>query len=310
MRWYNKPGKFDVAALIGILISIVVVVVLVPVLTSVIDGVDTSKMPKAMTSLLDILPIVFVATVVLGAISWIGADEETFAVGPIKHYVRIKRWDQFGTRLKVAYKAKFGYANSGFDQRVDELILSMRATSNRSLTYKQNEEALKRLSKFVEVKFKVPEEGKWSEKEKTRVLDRELHAQYEIPWNENLTKTRRSRAIPIQAEPTQVRESDGFAQLGALSNLAMAALMADPQPEAKEVKKEPEYQPDAGYEEETYKADTTPVVQPILDIKVPELPGEFANEPTPEMVPKPRRGLLKRLLHIREEEKVPVRTKR
>jgi uncharacterized membrane protein YeaQ/YmgE (transglycosylase-associated protein family) len=294
-----------VSKLLGVLISVIMGVVSLVVTQTLTSSLDTSKMPSGVQALIEVIPIVLAATIILGAFAYIGGDEDTFVVGPIKHYVRIKRWDQFGTRLKVAYKAKFGYGNSGFDQRVDELVLSMRATSSKSLTYKQNEEALKRLSKFVEVKFVVPEEGKWSEVKRTRELDRELHEKYQVPLPKRLMQDK--NYIPFtQAEPAQVKESDGFSKLGFLSNLVVAAAMSEQQPEAK---KEPEFNPNAGYEEEVSKVDETTKVLPITDEDVAGIvPGEFANEPTPKMAPRPVRRHSWRFWE-KEKEKVPVRRK-
>lgn len=306
MRWIkSRRGKVSIS---GALASAIMGVISLVVITTLTDSVDTSKMPTGLESLIStVIPIVFAATIILGVFSYFAGDEDTFVVGPIKHYVRIKRWDQFGTRLKVAYKAKFGYGNSGFDQRVDELILSMRATSSKSLTYKQNEGALKRLSKFVEVKFVVPEEGKWTEKEKTRILHRELHEQYNIPLPKVLAED--PNYVPwknAQVVQAQTQASDGMSQLGSLAGLAMAAAMSEQQPEAK---KEPEFNPNAGYEEEVNKVDETPVVQPITDEDAEGIvPGEFANEPTPKMAPKPRRHSWR--FWVRDEEKVLVRSKK
>ena len=180
MKLFKRRTAYG-QGLIGAIITGLIGTVSTVVAISIIVDLDTSEMPTWASSMLEIIPIVFAVTVVLGTFAYISGDEETVVVGPIKKYVRIKRWDQFGTRLKVAYKAKFGYSNPAFSQRVDELILSMRATSNKSLTYKQNEDALKRLSRFVEVKFVVPEEGKWSEVKRTKQLDRELHEKYNVP---------------------------------------------------------------------------------------------------------------------------------
>lgn len=70
-----------VAVLIGIMISIVVGVTLVPVVvdttynityTTVSGGTTTA--PTALQSLVSVLPYIFVAVILLGAVAWIGGQ--------------------------------------------------------------------------------------------------------------------------------------------------------------------------------------------------------------------------------------------
>lgn len=63
-----------IAALIGIMISIVVGVSLIPKITETIDAIPEEDVPEGFGVLVDILPIVFVAVILLGAVAWIGGS--------------------------------------------------------------------------------------------------------------------------------------------------------------------------------------------------------------------------------------------
>lgn len=71
-----------VAVLIGIMISIVVGVSLVPVIVTstanityaVGTGTSTSYAPAGLQALVGVLPYVFVAVILLGAVAWIGGQ--------------------------------------------------------------------------------------------------------------------------------------------------------------------------------------------------------------------------------------------
>ena len=68
-----------VAALIGIMIAVVVGVSLIPTLThisstltnQVVKGNSTTD-PTAVSSLINVLPFIFIAVIILGAIAWMG----------------------------------------------------------------------------------------------------------------------------------------------------------------------------------------------------------------------------------------------
>jgi len=60
-----------VAVLIGIMISIVVGVSLLPVILSVTAAITT---PAGLSALVGVLPYVFVAVILLGAVAWIGGQ--------------------------------------------------------------------------------------------------------------------------------------------------------------------------------------------------------------------------------------------
>jgi len=59
-----------VAVLIGIMISIVVGVSLIPTILTTIAALPTST-PAGLTALVNVLPYVFVAVILLGAVAWI-----------------------------------------------------------------------------------------------------------------------------------------------------------------------------------------------------------------------------------------------
>lgn len=57
--------------LLGALLAIVVGVAMLPTITDVIAGLDTTTLPTAVASLVDLLPILFVIIIVAGAVSYI-----------------------------------------------------------------------------------------------------------------------------------------------------------------------------------------------------------------------------------------------
>jgi len=72
----NLTGGFGpmlVAVLIGIMISIVVGVSLIPTILTTIDALPTDT-PSGLSALVDVLPYVFVAVILLGAVAWIGGN--------------------------------------------------------------------------------------------------------------------------------------------------------------------------------------------------------------------------------------------
>lgn len=63
-----------VAVLIGIMISIVVGVSLIPTILDTIDALPTDA-AAGLLALVDVLPYVFVAVILLGAVAWIGGGQ-------------------------------------------------------------------------------------------------------------------------------------------------------------------------------------------------------------------------------------------
>jgi len=61
----------NIAALIGIAIAIVVGVALVPVVVDTVNDLDTTTTPSTVLNLADLLPIVFIAILIIGAVGFI-----------------------------------------------------------------------------------------------------------------------------------------------------------------------------------------------------------------------------------------------
>ena len=127
----------------------------------IIGGLDTSEWDPALKVFAtQLTPIVIV---VVATLSLIAVDYNS----PVQKYIRYKRWDDFGNRLKVAYAAKFGGKNPAFDEKVEQDILAVKALG-KGFTKSINMDNLKALAKFVEVPFIIPEEEYLSEKDKTK----------------------------------------------------------------------------------------------------------------------------------------------
>lgn len=133
-----------------------------------LDSIDTSDWTSGAKSIAGILPYVLIITVVLSSTGMI--------TGGTMIYKHLK-WKAFGNRLKVAYSAKFCGVNTAFTEEVDQLILAMESLGNGD-TKKTQLGRLKRLAKFVEVPFAVPEEERLSEGEKTLLFDEEFGVDY------------------------------------------------------------------------------------------------------------------------------------
>ena len=61
----------NIATLIGIAISIVIGVALVPTVVNTVNDLDTAATPDAVLNLVELLPIVFVAILIIGAVGFI-----------------------------------------------------------------------------------------------------------------------------------------------------------------------------------------------------------------------------------------------
>jgi hypothetical protein len=60
----------NIASLIGIVVSIVIGVALIPVVTDTITNLDTTNMDSSVISLINILPIIVVTILIVGAVSY------------------------------------------------------------------------------------------------------------------------------------------------------------------------------------------------------------------------------------------------
>jgi hypothetical protein len=239
--------------IMGVLTSAFMGVISLVIIRTVTSELDMTGWSGTEKGLFDILPIVMCACVVLGVFG-------TLVGGPAAvTYVTYKKWEQFGIRLKLAYEAKFGYSNPAFNEEVDGLVLSMRSNSKgEGLTKEQNEKRLKRLARFVEVKFVIPEEERLAETEKTEMLARgyeRAHQEFHIQHD---NRFRQHVETQMQQDPRFL----GQFAIGALAAVAASegATKLEPRVEPK-----PEYKPDAEYKEEVYVP--KPVFEPIIFIE-------------------------------------------
>jgi len=129
------------------------------------QSVDTSEIPTGTKSLISVFPLVSVSAVILFVFgAFFGVDV----------VIQYKRWGDFGNRMKLAYTAKFGGENSGFNEEVDQHIAIMRALTKSSGTTKEiAEDWLKRMAQFVEIAYVIPDEENESEEDKTEELSEE-----------------------------------------------------------------------------------------------------------------------------------------
>jgi len=70
-----KGGIKVINRLLGALLAIVVGVAMLPTITGTINTLDTTTLPSAVVSLVDLLPILFVIIIVAGAVSYIRFKE-------------------------------------------------------------------------------------------------------------------------------------------------------------------------------------------------------------------------------------------
>lgn len=147
-----------------VIISLVIISVVVFVIgQGVVDKVvtdNTTEINEASKAVISTMSIVYIVVVLFGIV------ELLFDGNYIS--TQYKMWSAFGTRMKVAYTAKFGYPNPAFNEEVDRHIRIMRAMSSKELTKKMSEDWLKRMSKFVGIKYVVPEEEHLTEEEKVK----------------------------------------------------------------------------------------------------------------------------------------------
>jgi len=60
----------NISSLIGIVVSIVIGIALLPVVTDTIADLDTTSMDSSVVSLINILPIIVVTILIVGAVSY------------------------------------------------------------------------------------------------------------------------------------------------------------------------------------------------------------------------------------------------
>jgi hypothetical protein len=127
-----------------------------------VTSIDISVWSPSLRTLVEtVIHIVFSCGIIIGIFQYLDQDSV------VRKYIRYKRWDSFGNRMKVAYEAKFGYSNSAFDKEVDQHVLAMKSLG-KGYTKTVDKQWMKRMAKFVEVPFVIPEEERLSEEDKTR----------------------------------------------------------------------------------------------------------------------------------------------
>lgn len=63
----------DIGVLIGIVVTLVIGVALIPVVTDTIADLDTTNMDSSVISLINILPIIVVTILIVGAVGYFAA---------------------------------------------------------------------------------------------------------------------------------------------------------------------------------------------------------------------------------------------
>ncbi len=138
-------------------------IVIVEVVVNTLD--TTSWNPSIVSFVTVVVPIIFTVSVILSVFKYLGGEEET-GERRIVRIIRYKRWDAFGNRMKLAYSAKFHGKNPAFNEAVDRHILAVKVLG-KGYTKDINIQWLKRMAKFVEIPWAIPEEEKWTEVKKT-----------------------------------------------------------------------------------------------------------------------------------------------
>ena len=147
----------------GKIINVVIIIGTMILVSHFVGSFDTSTWPPMIQQIWNFMPVMYVLAGVVSLLQLFMAGQE---------YVRIRKWKDFGNRLKLAYAAKFGGENKAFNDEVDAHIKVMRVMS-KGYTKSLDEDWLKRMSRFVEVEYIIPEEEHLSEVEKTEELAKE-----------------------------------------------------------------------------------------------------------------------------------------
>lgn len=152
----------DAGAIISMMISVIVGIISMMTIKGMVESIDVSKLnPLEAAMITQIMPILAAIAIIMSTLAMTGGAESV---------TRILKWNAFGNRLKAAYSAKFGGDNKGFDDEVDEHIKAVKALG-KGFTKSIDVDWLKRMAKFVEIPFVIPEEEYRSEEEKTKDFD-------------------------------------------------------------------------------------------------------------------------------------------
>lgn len=138
-------------------------IVVIEVLVNTLD--TTGWNPAIVSAVTIVVPVILTGSVIIAVFNYLAGEEET-GERRIVRIIRYKKWDAFGNRMKVAYSVKFGGKNPAFSEAVDQHILAVKVLG-KGYTKDINIQWLKRMAKFVEIPWAIPEEEKWSEVKKT-----------------------------------------------------------------------------------------------------------------------------------------------
>lgn len=141
----------------------VAAIVAIEVLVNTLD--TTGWNPAMVTAVTVAVPMILTISVIMAVFKYFTGEEET-GERRIVRIIRYKKWDAFGNRMKLAYSAKFGGKNPAFNNAVDQHILAVKVFG-KGYTKDINIQWLKRMAKFVEIPWAIPEEERLTEVEKT-----------------------------------------------------------------------------------------------------------------------------------------------
>lgn len=130
------------SALVVILICCVSVFFVLPQINNAVSTITTPTFSPAVTSMASLMSILFVVMIFLYMFKSLGTDSPEEQID----------WLRYGNRLKLAYAAKFGGENSGFNGEVDYKIKIM-VNTDKGYTRQLAKDWVKRMSKFVEIEW-------------------------------------------------------------------------------------------------------------------------------------------------------------
>lgn len=96
-------------------------------------------------SLIEVMPIVFGVVLSIQAFYTVGKDSKG-------EMVEIVDWGRYGDRIKLAYAAKFGGENKGFNEEVDARIRIL-VDTDKGWTRQLAKDWIYRMSKFTDLKW-------------------------------------------------------------------------------------------------------------------------------------------------------------
>lgn len=117
-----------------------------------VRSIDISAFPKATRSLIYFYPTFFAIAVIYGIIKGLGKDSNHEIINSEYRVGDKIDWIRYGERLKLAYAAKFGGDNLGFNQEVDYHIKIL-VNTDKGYTRQLAKDWVKRMSAFVEIKY-------------------------------------------------------------------------------------------------------------------------------------------------------------